>query len=175
MTSHFGAYVCTIQEQEIGTKDLISWCNKKVGVYTGYHYRLCQNQVKDVLHIISSCCRMSSCYYLPLKHDAIPKYVYEQHCMKLAPGCKVEYPAAEFIHCEGNIEYWWNLSIKTAIKTKNNKPDLIIWNNEVKTCQVVEFSCPTDINFSKKLISEKENIYGPLIHSMQLLYPDYKI
>ena len=95
--------------------------------------------------------------------------------MKLAPGCKVEYLADKFIHSEGNIEYWWNLSIKTAIKTKNNKPDLIIWNNEVKTCQVVEFSCPTDINFSKKLISEKENIYGPLIHSMQLLYPDYKI
>ena len=36
---------------------------------------------------------MSSHYYLPLKHDAIAKYVYEQHSMKLVPGCKVEYPA----------------------------------------------------------------------------------
>ena len=93
--------------------------------------------------------------------------------MKLVPECKVEYSADEFIHSEDNIEYWWNLSIKTAIKTKNNKPDLIIWNNEVKTCQVVEFSCPADINVSKKA-SEKENIYGPLTRSMQLLYPDYK-
>ena len=175
MTSHFEAYACAIQEQEIGTKDLISRRNKKVGLRTDNRCRLCQNQVEDVFHIISSCSRMSSRYYLPLRHDAIAKYVYEQHRNKLAPGCKVEYPADEFIHCEGNIEYWWNLSIKTAIKTKNSKPDLIIWNNEVKTCQVVEFSCPTDINFSKKLISEKENIYGPLIHSMQLLYPDYKI
>ena len=71
------------------------------------------------------------------------------------------------------VEYWWDLSIKTATKTKNNKPHLIIWNSEVKTCQVVEFSCPADINVSKK-VSEKENIYGPLIRSMQLLYPDYK-
>ena len=54
------------------------------------------------------------------------------------------------------------------MKTKNNKPDLIIWNSEIKTCQVVEFSCPADVNVSKK------NIYGPLIRSMQLLYPDYK-
>ena len=69
---------------------------------------------------------MSSRYYLPLTHDAIAKYVYEQHRIKLAPGCKVEYPGDEFIYCEGNIEYWWNLSVKTAIKTKNNKPDLII-------------------------------------------------
>ena len=66
-----------------------------------------------------------------------------------------EYPADGFIHCEGNIEYWWNLSIKTAIKSKNNKPDLTIWNNEVKTFQ--GFSCPADINVSKK-VSEKKNI-----------------
>ena len=116
---------------------------------------------------------MSSRYYLPLRHDAIAKYVYEQHLMKLVPRCKVEYSADEFIHSEGNIECWWNLSIKTAMKTKNNKPYLIIWNSEIKTCQVVEFSCPADVNVSKK-VSEKENIYGPLIHSMQLLYPDYK-
>ena len=63
--------------------------------------------------------------------------------------------------------------MKTAMKTKNNKPDLIIWNNEVKTCQVVEFSCPEDINVSNK-VSEKENIYSHLIRSMQLPKPDYK-
>ena len=116
---------------------------------------------------------MSSRYYLPLRHDVIAKYVYEQHRMKLAPGCKVEYPADDFIHSECNIEYWWNLSIKTVIKTKNNRTDLITWNDEVKTFQVVEFSYPADINVSKK-VSGKENIYGPLIRSMQLLYADHK-
>ena len=30
MSSHFEAYACTIQEQEIGTKDLISRRNKKL-------------------------------------------------------------------------------------------------------------------------------------------------
>ena len=52
---------------------------------------------------------MSSRYYLPLRHDAIAKYIYEQQHLKLVPGCKVEYPVDEFIHSEGNIEYWWNL------------------------------------------------------------------
>ena len=59
------------------------------------------------------------------------------------------------------------------MKTKNNKRDLIIWNSEVKHCQEVEFNFPADVKFLKK-VSEKENIYGPLIHSMHLLYPDYK-
>ena len=126
MTSHFEAYACAIQKQEIGTKDLISRRNKKVGVHTDNRCTLCKNQFEDVFHVISSCSKMSSRYYLPLRHDAIVKYVYEQHRMKLASGCKVEYPADKFIHSEGNIEYWWNLSIKADIKTKNNKPDLII-------------------------------------------------
>ena len=117
---------------------------------------------------------MSSRYYLLLRHDVIAKYVYEQHRMKLVPGRKVEYPADKFIHSESIIEYWCSLSIKTAVKIKNNKLDLIIWNSEVKTCQVVEFSRPADINVSKK-VSEKENIYGPLIRSMQLLYPDINL
>ena len=169
MTSHFEA----IQEQEIGTEDLISQRDKKGGTHTDNCCRLCKNQVQDMFRIISSCSGMSSHCYLPLRHDAIAKCVYKQHCLKLAPGCKVEYPVDEFIHSEGNIEYWWNLSIKTAIKTKHNKPDLITWNNEVKTCRVVEFSCSAGINVSMK-VSEKKNIYGPLIRSMQLLYPDYK-
>ena len=106
ITSHLEAYTCAIQEQEIGTKDLISRRNKNVGVPSNNCCRLCQNQIEDVFHIISSCSRMSSRYYLPLRHDAIAKYVYEQNRNKLAPGCKVEYPADEFIHCEGNTEYW---------------------------------------------------------------------
>ena len=61
---------------------------------------------------------MSSWYYLPVRHDALLKYVYEQHHMKVLPGCKVEYPSDEFVHSEGKIEYWWNLSIKTTIKLK---------------------------------------------------------
>ena len=65
MTSHFEAYASAIQEQEIGAKDLISRRNKKIGVRTDNRCRLCQNQVEDVFHIISSCSRMSSRYNLP--------------------------------------------------------------------------------------------------------------
>ena len=98
MASHFEVYVCAIQEQEIETKE-------KVRVDTDNRCRLCKNQVEDIFHVISSYSRMSSRYYLLLRYDAIAKYIYEHHRMKLAPGCKVEYPSDEFIHSEGNIEY----------------------------------------------------------------------
>ena len=31
-----------------------------------------------------------------------------------------------------------------------NKPDLVIWNTKGKTGNIVEFSCPADINTTKK-------------------------
>ena len=50
MTSHFEAYACAIQEQEIGTKNLISRRNEKIGVDTDNRCRLWQDQVEDVFH-----------------------------------------------------------------------------------------------------------------------------
>ena len=47
-----------------------------------------------------------------------------------------------------------NILIKTASKVPHNNPDLIIWNCETKVCTIVEFSCPLDINTTKK-VSEK--------------------
>ena len=75
---------------------MISQLNKKVGVHSDNCCRLCKNQVEDMFDIIRSCSRMSSHYYFPSRHDAIA-YVYEQHCMKLAHACKIEYPVDNFI------------------------------------------------------------------------------
>ena len=41
-----------------------------------------------------------------------------------------------------------------------------------KLCYIIEFSCPADINIVNK-VSEKENIYGPLIRNMQMMYENY--
>ena len=41
-----------------------------------------------------------------------------------------------------------------------------------KECQVVEFSCPGDINVTQK-IQEKENAYDLLLRNLQILYQEY--
>ena len=71
------------------------------------------------------------------------------------------------------MEYWWNITIKTATKVPHNKPDLIIWNHGKDVCAVVDFSCPLDSNITKK-VAEKKNNYEPLIRNMQIMYPNYK-
>ena len=66
------------------------------------------------------------------------------------------------------------MSIKTAIKVPHNKHDLIIWNREKVVCTIIDFSCPLGLNIRKK-VTEKKNDYGPLIHSVQIMYPNYKV
>ena len=46
--------------------------------------------------------------------------------------------------------------MKTPANVRHNKPDMIIWNISGNSCTVFEFSCPRDVNVSKKA-KEKED------------------
>ena len=79
----------------------------------------------------------------------------------------------EYIIKHVDLEYWWNISNKTAMKVPHNKPNIVIWDDLNKECSIFEFSCPADVNISNK-VNQKNNVYGMLIRNMQILYPDYK-
>ena len=85
---------------------------------------------------------MSSRYYLPLRHDVVAKTIWNKLRKETSMSTKMD----EFIERDGCCEYWWNLKIKTGTKLKNNRPDIVIWNHELKSCTVVEISCPLDVN-----------------------------
>ena len=46
---------------------------------------------EDIAHVISSCPKMSSRYYLQLRHDLVGKYVYEQMRKKDNQEAKITY------------------------------------------------------------------------------------
>ena len=68
MTSHFEAYACAITKKEIGTNDLIHRLEKLHEQPSAKHNKcqLCKKEIEDVTHILSSCSKMSSRYYIPL-------------------------------------------------------------------------------------------------------------
>ena len=59
------------------------------------------------------------------------------------------------------------------MKVRHNRPDLVIWDIENKNGHIIEFSCPADVNVTKKAAEKLEN-YGPLIRTLQLTHPNYK-
>ena len=114
---------------------------------------------------------MSSRYYLPLRHDIKAKHIFENLMKKTDPHRKIAY-SDELIKITEEKDFWWNVIVKTTANVKNNRPDLIIWDLNSKECQVVDFSCPGDINVTQK-IQEKENTYGTLLRNLKILYPEY--
>ena len=70
------------------------------------------------------------------------------------------------------MQFLWNVSIIIRAKVKHNAPDLLIWCRGTNTCKIVELSCSADVKVTKK-IQEKEENFGPLIHMLQVMYPEY--
>ena len=176
MTSHFEGYLAAIRDQEIPTKFLKHKRQIDAGVTPegNNKCRLCKSNVEDVNHIISSSNQMSARYYLPLRHDIIASNVLKMIIKKNHPERRVKLlNEPEYVIKIENHEYWWNMSIKTTTKIPHNKPDLLVWDTDQKICQIIEFSCPCDVNLIGKT-SDKINTYGPLIRNLQISYPQYR-
>ena len=131
MTSHFEGYLGAIQDQEIATKNL----KRKRQIDSSQQptmnnkCRLCKSSVENVNHVISSSPKMSVRYYLPLRHDVLTKYVLKAVIMKNHPDMKYrESTEYEYVIKHDDVEYWWNISIKTATKVPHNKPNIMIWD-----------------------------------------------
>ena len=120
---------------------------------------------------------MSARYYLPMRH-MIAKTQYKAIIKKKKKKKKnhpeIEVPKQineqEYIQKIGDNEYWWNLPINTA-KKYSTTSQIQSSGIQKKTCNIVEFSCPADINITKK--EEKLSVHVPLVRNLQIMHPNY--
>jgi hypothetical protein len=50
----------------------------------------------------------------------------------------------------GNVTILWNQQVQTDRTIPNNKPDIIIRDNEKRTCMLIDFAISGNINVIKK-------------------------
>ena len=158
MTSLLETYLSTVQKQDLTTKYLQ---NKRPGdsaktPVSNKKCRFCSTKIQDKSYIISVCFNMSAIYYFPLRHDEVTKTKLNSHHKTFYPFKRITLSSEleEYICKENTREYWWNMSVKTATKVPHNKPDLIIWGQKAKICNI-EFSCSLDINIKRFYIIVK--------------------
>ena len=48
------------------------------------------------------------------------------------------------------LQIWWDMGVYTTTKVKHNKPDIMLWKKEEKTCELVECTVPLDTNLADK-------------------------
>ena len=163
ISSHFEGYLNAIHDQKVPTKFLINKRQRNSGQEPTCNTkcRLWKNKVEDANHIISFCSEISIRFYLPIRHDIVTKTILKVMILKENPDDKFRHQRdPEYAYKVINTEYWWNIPVQTATKVPHNKPDLVIWDQEKKICTIVEVSCPTDVNISRK-IDEVEQLRTP--------------
>lgn len=85
-------------------------------------------------------------------HGAIAKVMNKEHMVKNNHGVIFEpQPESEFVFKCDRFTYWWSLYINTATKVPHSKPDSVIWNKEVKTWSIIEFSCSVYVEITKRV------------------------
>lgn len=171
LTSHVEGYLCAIQEQEVATRKLTMKRQGNLDV-TSSLCRHCHNQAEDISHIIGSCPRLAGSMYLPLRHNEVAKTLYNAITQKAEPTLPFKNP--ESISHAGPLEIWWDRRINTSPKVANNKPDMVIWNNDTNECNIVEVGVPLDTNV-QRIEDEKCCKYMPLKICLQRMYPDHKV
>jgi hypothetical protein len=70
---------------------------------------------------------------------------------------------------EGKVTILWNQQVQTDRTIPNNKPDIIIRDNEKKTCMLIDVAIPGDRNVIKKE-AEKILKYKDLTIEIQCMW-----
>ena len=71
---------------------------------------------------------------------------------------KINYNPPRFA-IKNEIELWWDMEIHTVTEVKKNQPDIVLWNHDLKTCQIIETTIPIDTNLKDAYHQMEINIY----------------
>ena len=168
--SHTEGYVCTIQEQEIRTRALISKREQKENPDYNDRCRYCNSKKEDIFHLLCSCEKLAASLYLHVRHDEVGRILYNAIIHQKYPEHSNMLPTE--IWTSQALEIWWDKKIKVVPSVPNNKPDIVMWKKEEKVCLIIDVCIPLDQSVHAEEDS-KINRYTRLIVGLQRLYPEY--
>ena len=171
MISHTEGYITAIQEQEIYTRALKAKREHPDDASYNKKCRFCNSKTEDIFHLLGSCNFLSASMYLPMRHDEVGREVYNAIIHHHYPDERYTLP--QTIWKRTDLEIWWDMLIPTTPPVKHNRPDMVVWNNQDKTCTIVDICVPLDINVH---VQEKTkcDTYAPLIVGLLRHYPEFK-
>ena len=178
-SSHIEGYLCSIQEQEIEIRGLLRLREKDLTKRKNMAKvcRICGKADEDIFHIVACCPYLSSNLYLHYRHNPVAKALYSEICALVGNEENAnkhtlisEPPVITKI---GPVEIWWDHTIAGMSKIPHNRPDVVVWNSDTKTCQVIDISIPLDTNVELRHNTKRDN-YAPLVDQLRHLYPKYK-
>jgi len=174
LTSDVESYICSLQEQEVNTREAQKRHEKDILKKQNMNSscRMCKNREENLQHILGVCPAISTNLYLNSRHNPVAETVYFEFLKRIGKNDQyLKRPVNILLHDE--YEIWWDQKVSTPNRIPHNKPDIIIWNNKLKYCQIIDISVPLDFNIEKKNVEKRDN-YMALVSELQRVYRDYK-
>jgi len=144
--------IVAAQDQAIQTK---YYATKILNTETDSKCRICQQFDDTIGHIISACPILAKEQYIK-RHDRVCVHNYTSTYVR-KQGYKLDkkhwyehVPKSVETGQGGNVTILWNQQVQTDRTISNNKPNIIIRDNEKRTCMLIDIVISGDRNVIKK-------------------------
>jgi hypothetical protein len=116
--------------------------------------RLCQQFDETIEHVITACPILAKEEYMK-RHDRVCAQLHFNTCKETGVklGKKHWYkhvPKSIETSQGGKVTILWNQKVQTDRTILNNKPDIMIRDNEKRTCVLIDVAIPANRNVIKK-------------------------
>ena len=133
--------------------------------------RLCGEHEESVVHLLAACPSLAATAYL-YRHNLVAGVVH-WHLMRLhgfLPGSSCWFTHRPPAVVESSaVKIMWDFSLQSASHHLSNRPDIVLFDYDLKKIYFIEVSCPADVNVPSKE-QEKLQKYQSLAHDYHLMY-----
>jgi len=139
------------QDQALNTK---YYTTKILHTETESKCRLCQQYDETIDHIISACPILAKEQNVK-RHDKVNAQIHFDICKEIGVQLDKKHwyehvPKSVVTNQGGKVTTLWNQQVQTDRTIPNNKPDIIIQDNEKKTCMLLAVAISGDMNVIKR-------------------------
>ena len=124
--------------------------------------RLCGNEAETTFHILAGCDTLAKKEYLE-RHNNVAKYIHHSICKSynFQTERKWHLHKPKEVIMDRRVEILWDMTLTTDRDVGANRPDIVIKDKLEKKTYIIDVSCPSDVNVSKKE-NEKLSKYSGL-------------
>ena len=115
--------------------------------------RFCHKQVESTSHLVSGCETLLADGYYTARHNKICKYLHWKICkeMKIRVNDNIWEHEPEPIVANENVTIFYDTIIPVGryIEGRALKPDIVIWNKQEKTANLIDVTVPNDYGLNR--------------------------
>ncbi|XP_044760842.1 uncharacterized protein LOC123318288 [Coccinella septempunctata] len=138
--------------------------------------RKCSQAPETIQHVTSSCPILAPREYLE-RHNNMAKIYHQKIALNLGLLQDVTpnhlYVPRTLIE-SARYKLYWDSALVTDRSVMHNRPDIALFDNDRRTCMLIEFTIPADDNITRAY-TEKITKYGDLAFQLKEMYDLSKI